>query len=113
MSGLYERIACAAQGLLGGRPGATGAIEASAGSLRSKIRTTLPAGAVVTLELPGGGGYGPPFKRDPERVLRDVQNGYVSIESAERDYGVAIDPDRLEILEEKTRARRAEMEKTT
>ena len=45
-------------------------------------------------------------------MLSDVQNGYVSIESAERDYGVAIDPERLEIHEEKTRARRAEMENT-
>jgi N-methylhydantoinase B len=40
---------------------------------------------------PGGGGYGDPRTRDPERVLRDVRDGLVSIESAGRDYAVAID----------------------
>jgi N-methylhydantoinase B len=44
----------------------------------------------------GGGGWGPAFERDPERVLRDVRDGYVSQEGARRDYGVAVvgDPDR-------------------
>ena len=40
----------------------------------------------------GGSGYGDPFTRDPAKVLEDVLNGYVSIEGAERDYRVAIDP---------------------
>jgi N-methylhydantoinase B len=44
----------------------------------------------------GGGGWGDPFERDADRVLRDVRNGYVSVEAARRDYGVAVlgDPDR-------------------
>src|SRR5262249_44142335 len=48
----------------------------------------------------GGGGYGPPAQRDTERVRRDVLNGYVSREAAERVYGVVltadgeVDPDR-------------------
>ena len=43
----------------------------------------------------GGGGYGDPFAREPERVLRDVRDGYVSIDGAARDYGVVVrgDPD--------------------
>jgi N-methylhydantoinase B len=40
---------------------------------------------------PGGGGYGDPKTRDPERVLRDVRDGIVGVESAEHDYAVAID----------------------
>jgi N-methylhydantoinase B len=40
----------------------------------------------------GGGGWGDPFKRDPQKVLNDVRNGYVSRESAKQDYGVVIDP---------------------
>jgi N-methylhydantoinase B len=44
----------------------------------------------VRLETAGGGGYGNPRERNPELVLADVRNGYVSIESAERDYGVRI-----------------------
>ncbi|MGV9710335.1 hydantoinase B/oxoprolinase family protein [Gordonia sp. NPDC003424] len=44
----------------------------------------------------GGGGWGDPLTRDPEAVLRDVRNEYVSIEGARRDYGVVVvgDPHR-------------------
>ena len=41
-------------------------------------------------ETPGGGGWGDPFHRNPELVLRDVQDGVVSPEAARRDYGVVI-----------------------
>lgn len=52
----------------------------------------LVSGTRFAVKTSGGGGYGDPFKRDPERVLVDVQNGYVSVERALSDYGVAIDP---------------------
>ncbi|MGP3533214.1 hydantoinase B/oxoprolinase family protein [Microbacterium sp. RD1] len=39
----------------------------------------------------GGGGYGDPLDRDPSRVHRDVVEGYVSPEAAERVYGVVLD----------------------
>ncbi|GAA5051162.1 N-methylhydantoinase B/oxoprolinase/acetone carboxylase alpha subunit [Thermocatellispora tengchongensis] len=44
----------------------------------------------------GGGGWGDPLLREPERVRIDVRDGYVTIEGAARDYGVVIlgDPDR-------------------
>lgn len=38
----------------------------------------------------GGGGYGDPLKRDPNKVLLDVEDDYVSVKRAERDYGVVI-----------------------
>ena len=47
----------------------------------------------ITLELQGGGGWGNPYQRDPAAVLEDVLDGYVSVEAAERDYGVIIDPE--------------------
>jgi N-methylhydantoinase B len=42
-----------------------------------------------------GGGFGDPLEREPERVKRDVRDGYVTIEGAARDYGVVVtgDPD--------------------
>jgi N-methylhydantoinase B len=54
------------------------------------------AGGLARHVTNGGGGWGEAFEREPERVLRDVRDGYVSIEGARRDYGVAIlgDPDR-------------------
>lgn len=48
----------------------------------------LHRGDTVRVETSGGGGYGEPRRRDRAAVLADVRNGYVSKESAERDYGV-------------------------
>jgi N-methylhydantoinase B len=44
----------------------------------SKIVTVLHKGDRLTVETAGGGGYGDPLKRDPERVAADVRNGKVS-----------------------------------
>ena len=40
----------------------------------------VSTGDRIRLRTPGGGGYGNPFEREPERVLRDVIDGYVSID---------------------------------
>ena len=95
-SGLYERIEHPAPGLHGGEPGGAGTLTTNRPEieLRPKARVPLPAGTEITLGLPGGGGYGPPWRRDPARVLEDVRDGYVSLERARTDYGVAIDPER-------------------
>jgi N-methylhydantoinase B len=61
----------------------------------------LAKGSVVDLLTGGGGGFGLPFERDPERVRVDVLDGYVTREAAERDFGVALD-DALAVDEEKT-----------
>ena len=45
----------------------------------------------------GGGGWGDPFKRAPEKVLADVRDGYVSLASARQAYGVVIHPGTMEI----------------
>ncbi len=45
----------------------------------------------------GGGGYGDPHRREAERVREDVINGIVSIESAEKDYGVVLDANNFAI----------------
>ncbi len=41
----------------------------------------------------GGGGWGDPFERDPQAVVEDVRQGYVSVGGARRDYGVVVDPE--------------------
>lgn len=46
---------------------------------------------IVRIERPGGGGLGAPKRRSIERVLEDVRQGYVSLEKAAADYGVAVD----------------------
>jgi N-methylhydantoinase B len=52
-----------------------------------------PPDSVVIQTTSGGGGWGPPLERDPERVRLDVQEGYVSVEAARRLYGVVLTAD--------------------
>jgi N-methylhydantoinase B len=44
-----------------------------------------------------GGGYGDPFERPVEMVQSDVKNGYITLEQAEKDYGVVLNPNTLEV----------------
>jgi N-methylhydantoinase B len=50
---------------------------------------TLP-GAITRIVFNGGSGWGDPLRRDPERVVRDVRDEYVSVGGAARDYGVVV-----------------------
>jgi N-methylhydantoinase B len=50
----------------------------------------IAAGDVVVMQSAGGGGFGDPLTRDPERVRRDVRAGYVSAERARHGYGVVL-----------------------
>jgi 5-oxoprolinase (ATP-hydrolysing)/N-methylhydantoinase B len=89
-------------GLFGGGQGANGAtLIKRAGSEQwqtvqqayNKVSSskfsniTLRAGDKAMVRVSGGGGFGEPGKRDPERIAEDVREGYVSEEGARRDYG--------------------------
>lgn len=63
--------------------------------------------ARMIAETPGGGGWGDPFTRDLELVLRDVRDEVVSVAAAARDYGVAIGADGRSVDVEATAALRA------
>jgi len=77
--------------LLGGGAGAAGSFVLSDGrQANPKELLFHPSTTHVDTALPGGGGYGHPFERDPLAVLDDVLNGYVSISAAAREYGVVI-----------------------
>jgi N-methylhydantoinase B len=58
--------------------------------LSSKTTVELDAGDVISCRTCGGGGYGPPAERAPERVLRDVLEGKVSTRRAADVYRVAV-----------------------
>ncbi len=91
-----------AEGLFGGKPGAKAQFLVNGEPGNSYGLTQLKAGDVVTIDAPGGGGYGNPAERDPALVLNDVLQGYVSLQSARTDYKVAIDPATLEVNLEET-----------
>jgi N-methylhydantoinase B len=91
LSLLHDRIRFAPRGYLGGHDGTRGTFALSDGSRPDpKIQQALAPDVELLMELPGGGGFGPPLERDPARVLRDVVDGIVSLDEAERSYGVVI-----------------------
>src|SRR6267154_2396612 len=90
----FERVHNPARGRDGGQPGAPGRVTLRSGRpIRPKGRQTVPPRDAIRLELPGGGGFGDPRERDPQRVLDDVLDGLISADEARREYGVAIDAD--------------------
>ena len=91
VSAMVDRINHAPEGMLGGGPGARGEFLLDGErSGQPKALVALEPDQRVQLNLPGGGGFGDPLTRDPATVLADVVEGYVSMEGAERDYGVVI-----------------------
>ena len=59
--------------------------------IRSKISGfLLRKGDVISVQTAGAGGFGHPFKREPERVLKDFMKGKVSRGHSQKDYGVVL-----------------------
>lgn len=81
-------------GLFGGKPGLPGLITIypdtdEARTVDSKKSgNQLKANGVLRCQMPGAGGYGNPLERSRELLIKDLEEGYVSPESAMRDYGM-------------------------
>lgn len=90
----FERLVTPPFGLSGGREGGRARLridlpDGTHRSLPGKGAFTAPAGALVTVEAPGAGGFGPPAGRDREALRSDLLDGYVTQAAAARDYGAA------------------------
>lgn len=68
---------------------------------------TFDAGGCIVNLTGGGGGWGNPFEREPDRVALDVQYGFVSLEKAAEDYGVVVNPTSFEVDLQATTALRS------
>ncbi|MSO79943.1 MAG: hydantoinase B/oxoprolinase family protein [Acidimicrobiia bacterium] len=83
-------------GIAGGEPGSPDSCVISAGTEREvKVAPTvagaqMETGDQLVYEFGGGGGWGDALERDPEAVLEDVWDEYVSIDAARDEYGVVI-----------------------
>lgn len=84
-----ERLKYPALGRRGGLPGAPGRIriDGRKEDVPGKGELRVEPGDRLIFETPGGGGFGPPAQRDPERLALDVARGLVSQTAARRDYG--------------------------
>lgn len=69
----------------------------------------LKRGDIVHCLTAGGGGYGDPLERDPDRVRQDVIDGYVSIQAAREAYGVVLNKKDLSLDIKATRNQRKVM----
>ena len=100
-------------GMKGGQGGRPGRVLLNPGTEGEQVlppisdSVVLQHGDVLRFETCGGGGWGNPFDREPERVQKDVANGMVSLEGARSDYGVVLDHDSLAIDVVATSALRA------
>ncbi len=83
-------------GIAGGAPGSPDSCVISEGTEREvRVDPTvagvaMEAGDRLHYRFGGGGGWGDPLERDPEAVLDDVWDEYVSIGAARDEYGVVI-----------------------
>jgi N-methylhydantoinase B len=83
-------------GIAGGKPGTPNELTVRRGGSHARVigvkAEMIPheAGERYEYRYGGGGGWGNPLDRDPERVLDDVLDEYVSVEAAQRDYGVVL-----------------------
>jgi len=102
-------------GLFGGKPGSRSEFILNPGPnevhLDPRKIVVVPPGSLIRCCLPGGGGYGDPLERDPEKVLEDVRNGFVSLRKAREEYGVVIDPNAMTVDYEETKKLRESMKK--
>jgi N-methylhydantoinase B len=103
------------QGVLGGADGAVNMVTVWREGephvpphLSKEQDIPMKAGDRVCVDTPGGGGYGNPFERRPELVLRDVELGYYTAEQAERLFGVVFSADGCAIDASATAKRRRE-----
>ena len=91
VSGMVDRTQHPPHGLEGGSSGTAGAFQLNGEDVPPKTIMWMEPDATISMNPPGGGGYGNPLDRDPAQVLNDVVNGYVSIEAARDAYRVVVD----------------------
>ena len=100
-----------AKGLFGGGDGSRAQFLVNGVAGDPYGLTQLKSGDIITMDAAGGGGYGDPVERDAEMVMKDVLNGYVSLEGAREDYGVAIDPETMKVDIDETERLRGSLKK--
>ena len=73
------------------------------------IRHAVPKGTTAVVVTAGGGGWGDPLERDPQRVAADVLEDYVSIDAARDQYGVVFRPGTFDVDPDATARLRADL----
>ncbi len=76
---MFDRVANPARGRNGGSDGAPGKVYLDDGTpFATKGKQIVPTDRRLIMELPGGGGFGPPEQRDSAAMANDIEQGYVN-----------------------------------
>jgi N-methylhydantoinase B len=95
-----DRFKFSSPGIFGAKPAQVSKAVLNPGDAKERALTSKIAGLrlcqgdLLSVEFAGGGGWGDPLEREPERVREDVARDYVSPACARDLYGVALTPDR-------------------
>ena len=87
----HGKLKTAPLGLKSGGAGATGHHKVNGKPIADKLPVILKVGDVMTLEIPGSGGFGSAKKRDPKAVKIDLADGIISPKVAFEVYGLKIE----------------------
>ena len=87
---MFDRVNHPAHGRRGGGSGAPTTIAQDDDSvMRGKGKQFVAHGRRVVMDFPGGAGYGAASERAKSSVMRDLARGYISHETAKRDYALS------------------------
>ncbi len=87
---MFDRVQHPARGRRGGGAGApTTIVQDDGAAMNGKGKQFVAHGRKVVMAFPGGAGYGVPSERPKELVKRDLARGYISAETAARDYNLS------------------------
>jgi N-methylhydantoinase B len=81
-------------GMHGGKPGKPREYRINGRKVHPKGRYILKPGDIIRTLEAGGGGFGDPMSRPTEKVLEDVNQGFVTVKGALADYGIKVDKKR-------------------
>jgi N-methylhydantoinase B len=88
---MLERILEPPWGTNGGHDGRSNAATLSSSGTERPVtkesNIALSPGDTVVFRTAGGGGYGDPSLRDPQEILEDLRQGYITPAQAQADYG--------------------------
>jgi N-methylhydantoinase B len=109
-----ERTVTPGWGVAGGQAGRTARCIVDPGGSKEVVlkkvnHLPIPPDTIVRCYTAGGGGYGPPWQRDIQRILDDLSDGYITREAAEREYGLRFRDGSLEVDEAATHQARHQL----
>lgn len=109
-----ERTVTPGWGVAGGQDGRAARCLIDPGGPQEKMvkkanHVPIAPHTIVRCYTAGGGGYGPPWERDPQRVIDDLLDGYITRQAAEAVYGLRFQNGAADIDVEATRQTRRQL----